>query len=109
MGAPAAAPEPTVSSVDPVVSAVWERPAEIPDSWTKQTLSFDEDGFGIPQPKNGPCGVLAVIQATLIARRFRATGKCDIEPFSNEDLAAALAECLWKCRNPEVVVASFNG
>jgi len=93
-----------------VVRLVWENPGSIPDSWSKQTLEFHGDaGFGFFQPKNGPCGVLAVIQATLITRRCKATGKCNVDPFSEEELAYAIAECLWKCRNPEVIMASFDG
>ena len=52
---------------------VWEdasRPP--PESWRVQGLAFSpEGGLGLPQAKNGPCGVLAAFQASLIARCHR--------------------------------------
>eukprot|EP00947_MAST-08B_sp_MAST-8B-sp1_P002785 g2785.t1 len=61
----------------PFFSFVWQS-KEIPDAWLSQTIEFGaEDGFagalGIPQPKNGPCGVLAALQALLI-KQYMAEG-----------------------------------
>lgn len=50
---------------------IWPEPAPLPDSWKNQRLdSFvDDNNSGIDmkmiQPLNGPCGVLAVVQAEL--------------------------------------------
>jgi hypothetical protein len=49
-------------------SAIWPEAKEplLPDSWKNQRLdAFDEATGGIVQPLNGPCGVLAVVQAEL--------------------------------------------
>ncbi|GAB5353064.1 hypothetical protein AAMO2058_000006300 [Amorphochlora amoebiformis] len=50
-------------------SLVWPEVANIPDSWIKQGMAFDQKvPIGIVQPKNGPCGVLAAVQAVLISQ-----------------------------------------
>lgn len=99
--------EEEVSSSSPppdVARIVWENPSDpIPDSWSEQTLALDPEHFGFVQPKNGPCGILAVLQASMIARRFKQNGCCIIDnPFTVDDLILSLSECLWKCRNPTV-------
>eukprot|EP01059_Diplonema_ambulator_P009944 TRINITY_DN19922_c0_g1_i1.p1 TRINITY_DN19922_c0_g1~~TRINITY_DN19922_c0_g1_i1.p1 ORF type:complete len:503 (+),score=66.18 TRINITY_DN19922_c0_g1_i1:41-1510(+) len=47
---------------------VWPDPGQpIPESWVEQCLEFKENTWGLVQGKNGPCGVLSVIQGYLIA------------------------------------------
>ena len=44
---------------------VWPELQPVPESWANQGLEFSADTFGIPQHKNGPCGVLAAVQAVV--------------------------------------------
>ena len=47
-------------------SPIWPDAQHIPDSWKNQRLDqFYDTTDGIIQPLNGPCGVLAVVQAEL--------------------------------------------
>jgi len=67
----------------------WVRPEELRPALGKAELAFTK--FGIVQPRNGPCGVLAAIQAVLIAGCY---GKADFGPEygpSSGDLAQAIA------------------
>mmetsp|Transcript_556 Transcript_556/g.1289 ORF Transcript_556/g.1289 Transcript_556/m.1289 type:complete len:456 (-) Transcript_556:2522-3889(-) len=48
--------------------AIWPAPAPLPESWQEQRLDdfvTDDDDLKLIQPRNGPCGVLAVLQAEL--------------------------------------------
>eukprot|EP00977_Amphora_coffeiformis_P009800 scaffold2256_cov166-Amphora_coffeaeformis.AAC.5 len=48
--------------------AIWPAPAPLPESWQEQRLDdfvTDDDDLKLIQPCNGPCGVLAVLQAEL--------------------------------------------
>ena len=47
---------------------VWPKNVQaIPESWINQKLEFsDEIKYGLVQHKNGPCGILSVIQAVMI-------------------------------------------
>jgi len=50
-------------------TVIWPEMKNIPEAWLKQGFSFDEKfPLGIVQPKNGPCGVLAAVQAVLISQ-----------------------------------------
>lgn len=50
------------------------------------------------QPKNGPCGVLSVIQAVLIAERIDRIGKCDANmPFSSQEIVRAIGSIIRVC------------
>ena len=57
-------------------------------------MAFD-DGLGIPQPKNGPCGVLAAMQASVIAHCHKTNTTFDLEyKPSPEVIAASIANML---------------
>ena len=46
-------------AVQDYISVVWPSPSDpIPEAWLGQSLAFT-CGLELPQPKNGPCGVLA--------------------------------------------------
>jgi hypothetical protein len=73
-----------------------------PDSWLCQGLSFDYfpdnatdwAGIGIPQLKNGPCGVLVAFQATVIANLMEAHRLVpNIRP-TDEDIVQAIIDIL---------------
>ncbi|KAL3915809.1 MAG: hypothetical protein SGILL_005470 [Bacillariaceae sp.] len=58
-------------------SAVWPETKELPESWKDQRLdAFDEATGGIVQPLNGPCGVLAVVQAELWLQQQQDSSSC---------------------------------
>lgn len=40
------------------LNVVWPSSEPLPEAWLGQSLAFT-DGLRLPQPKNGPCGVLA--------------------------------------------------
>jgi len=47
----------------------------IPESWLNQKLEFDANvPLGLIQYKNGPCGVLSIIQAVLISQSMGLDG-----------------------------------
>lgn len=83
-------------------TVVWGQTRDIPEAWTLQTLDFvslDQlktiesafTGFGMLQPKNGPCGLLAAIQAVLLAKCSKKTDFGPEYKPSTNDLAEALA------------------
>jgi len=84
---------------------VWPK-RETPDpSWTKQSLQFcdeKETGWngGIIQPKNGPCGVLAIINGLLLL-----DGAYQKEPnkikFNDNDIGRVILSILLMCRPKE--------
>ena len=69
-----------------------------PASWTEQPLTFadggDYAGVGLVQLKNGPCGVLAAVNAVLIEQCRRQAGWGPAFRPSDADLAAAVAAVL---------------
>ena len=102
-------------------SLVWEQPSEqVPDAWLKQGLAFE--GIGLPQHKNGPCGVLAAVQGRVVARLLRTEERATITADTTvtpEVLAATIAEMLTQCSSAQMltqctdeqptVVASWAG
>jgi hypothetical protein len=48
---------------------IWPEMSAINPAWVEQELRFVH-GLGLPQNKNGPCGVLAAIQAVIIAQNW---------------------------------------
>jgi len=72
------------------------------EAWLMQGISFSStpgEEIGIIQHKNGPCGVLAVIQALLLAFRS-SSGSLSIDitsPFSNEELVHCLTKIVERC------------
>eukprot|EP00757_Euglenozoa_sp_SAG-D1_P012510 gene12510-3671_t len=76
----------------PWYDVVWPERKEISPAWLEQTIEFGtEDGTrgGIVQPKNGPCGMLATIQATLWAESSEPEPWDQI--YSNEDVANVMS------------------
>eukprot|EP00468_Gymnochlora_sp_CCMP2014_P008435 CAMPEP_0167762466 /NCGR_PEP_ID=MMETSP0110_2-20121227/12786_1 /TAXON_ID=629695 /ORGANISM="Gymnochlora sp., Strain CCMP2014" /LENGTH=504 /DNA_ID=CAMNT_0007649349 /DNA_START=3 /DNA_END=1520 /DNA_ORIENTATION=- len=70
---------------------VWPEPIDIPRSWTEQGLEFSKDiPLGIAQPKNGPCGVLAAVQAVLVYQCRKRKEFSKEYKFTSEDLARAI-------------------
>jgi len=57
---------------------IWPEMTDIPESWLGQSLGFEESCPGIVQPKNGPCGVLAVVHG-LVLRQCLKEGKVTSE------------------------------
>lgn len=52
---------------------VWPEKVQIKSPWLEQELTFT-GGLGLPQKKNGPCGVLAAIHAVIIAQNWTTAG-----------------------------------
>eukprot|EP01061_Rhynchopus_euleeides_P047041 TRINITY_DN9229_c0_g2_i2.p1 TRINITY_DN9229_c0_g2~~TRINITY_DN9229_c0_g2_i2.p1 ORF type:complete len:547 (+),score=194.08 TRINITY_DN9229_c0_g2_i2:178-1641(+) len=101
-GGGAAAPAPFTTPF-PWYDLVWPEKAEIPESWSTQGIEFSkEDGarVGLLQRKNGPCGVLSVLQAYVIIElldQARAAGKPNFsldETPSDDIVCRALSRCL---------------
>lgn len=79
-------------------SVLWPSVEAPPEAWTQQRLDGGAAGvkLGISQPKNGPCGVLAVVHGLLLAEQHtRNVG--DVE-FSPEATARTLHTILARCR-----------
>merc|ERR1711865_191654 len=75
---------------------VWPELQPVPESWANQGLEFSADTFGIPQHKNGPCGVLAAVQAVVAAQAGDALSPTMV--VSDQMLASALAAMISQCR-----------
>jgi hypothetical protein len=94
-----------------IYSMVWQDAnREPPAAWMLQGLAFDaKGGLGLPQWENGPCGVLAVFQASVIARLHRtasADADADAAAFFQQGaaytpsrplIAATVADILLQC------------
>jgi len=76
-------------------SSVWPEIETIPDAWLKQGMNFDEKvHLGIVQPKNGPCGVLAAVQAVMISQCRKKQNFSEKYKPSAEDLGSAITAIL---------------
>lgn len=74
---------------------------EPPASWVQGVYFCDRPTlrFGLEQQEGGPCGVLAALQAHLLAGMFDRDGRFDLDPSDEtrrELLAAALSYVLWQ-------------
>jgi len=78
-----------------LVGVVASEPLSSP--WREQKLKFSEDGVGIVQEKNGPCGILTVIDGIIISGRLRRDGKVLGNPVDKEELSSVLAGIIEKC------------
>lgn len=79
---------------------IWPGIEPVPASWAEQGLEFSPDAFGIPQGKNGPCGVLAAVHAVVAAQAGAELGPN--MRVSDEALASALTAIIAQCRpSPE--------
>lgn len=79
---------------------VWPERAAIPEAWREQRLDC-QGGWagGIPQPKNGPCGVLAVVHALILVEQHRRDPlEIQVTP---DATAAAIHGILLRCRPEE--------
>eukprot|EP00966_Prymnesium_polylepis_P282670 6531523-Prymnesium_polylepis.1 len=71
--------------------------ASAPPAWLDQGFEFSSnplEACGIVQHANGPCGVLAVVNATLIAEAGR---PAPTQRLGTDALAGALATILLRC------------
>merc|ERR1712137_98571 len=81
------------------------------ESWKEQAITFSDkkdERIGIVQPKNGPCGVLAVIQAYLIANRLKDRKIDSNEPFSSKELIDALVQIISVCATNEASICTWE-
>ncbi|PNG99171.1 hypothetical protein TSOC_015057, partial [Tetrabaena socialis] len=84
-------------------SLLWGNQGVPPPSW-KQGFFFSRHAglqFGLVQRQGGPCGVLAAVQAHVLAALHKPTSGFNTTPRTPEQhaaLAAALAESLWAAR-----------
>mmetsp|Transcript_20836 Transcript_20836/g.38775 ORF Transcript_20836/g.38775 Transcript_20836/m.38775 type:complete len:516 (-) Transcript_20836:257-1804(-) len=65
------------------------------EAWLKQGIEcseHSEEALGLVQAKNGPCGVLTVINAILLANRFAQHGKFGSDKFEQSEIVEALAQ-----------------
>lgn len=77
---------------------IWPAAEVPPEAWREQRLDNGEGGWkgGIPQPKNGPCGVLAAVHSNVLAEQH-ARAPADIE-VSAEALGRIITQMLTRCR-----------
>jgi len=84
--------------------------AAAPPAWLEQGFEFStepESRVGIVQHKNGPCGVLAVVNAAVIAHLGCPLPSAAVD---DADLCAALGGILWRCASDgRVVLAKWEG
>eukprot|EP00933_Yihiella_yeosuensis_P036931 TRINITY_DN30782_c0_g1_i2.p1 TRINITY_DN30782_c0_g1~~TRINITY_DN30782_c0_g1_i2.p1 ORF type:complete len:556 (-),score=132.77 TRINITY_DN30782_c0_g1_i2:31-1524(-) len=82
-------------------TVIWPSVETPPEAWRDQRL--DSSGVdwagGISQPKNGPCGVLAVVHGLILADQYQKDVK-DIK-VTSEAVAKAITSILLKCRPEE--------
>jgi len=94
---PESVPEVSEASVPPWWNVIWPALQEPPDAWRLQRL--DSGGGwagGIPQPKNGPCGVIAVVHALVLAKQYkRPTDQIQV---CADDVASVIGDILLRCR-----------
>ena len=93
-GAGAGGPASTAPSFTPPFPwyrLVWPDDAPVPESWMAQDISFSEAEnarIGIVQRRNGPCGILSVLQAYLVIELHEEageTGSIDLNAVPSED------------------------
>ena len=79
-----------------------------PASWLKQGFSFtdiDGCGYGLVQNNGGPCGVLAAVNACLVAELVKGRDWTAPSPAKREAaLAKALAKIVTRCTNGRAVI-----
>ena len=70
-------------------------------AWTEQALTFDASSDDIPysqlglvQNKNGPCGVLALLNAVILSQHLNTNTATEFTPPTDDLLAAAIATLL---------------
>mmetsp|Transcript_15141 Transcript_15141/g.24133 ORF Transcript_15141/g.24133 Transcript_15141/m.24133 type:complete len:501 (+) Transcript_15141:176-1678(+) len=97
-------------------SSIWPEAKNIPDAWLTQGLSFDAKfPLGIVQPKNGPCGVLAAVQAVLISQCRKKENFSEKYKPSDEDLADAVVAILLQAakgkeeKDDPIIVCTWSG
>ncbi|CAE8728481.1 unnamed protein product, partial [Polarella glacialis] len=79
-------------------SIIWPSVEQPPEAWRNQRLDNGGDGWkgGIAQPKNGPCGVLAVVHGLILANQHsRDIAEIDVGP---DATAKAILDILLRCR-----------
>jgi len=79
-------------------SVLWPSVETPPEAWTQQRLDGGAAGIklGISQPKNGPCGVLAVVHGLILSEQHsRDVGDIEI---TAEAVAKAVHQILARCR-----------
>lgn len=108
----AAATSSSSSTLPDWFSIVWPSSvksiADIPEAWKIQTLQFEKAAdtdmiVALPQPRNGPCGVIAVIQAACLTeicleRRRNAASSSTPVAITDDILTTVLTKILWQAR-----------
>lgn len=82
-------------------TAVWPEAKPIHDAWLTQGLTFAEQAdsrVGLLQGLNGPCGVLAALNAIMIAQQMGNDGFGAGTSFTDNHIALAIAACIAQCR-----------
>jgi hypothetical protein len=123
-----------VGAADEAASMDWELPVwhglvwpagALPAAWVEQGFAFSgfaHDRLGIPQPMNGPCGVLAALHGRVVAQEIlaqRAAAAADVAApgfgpgweVTDAALARALGAVLVDCAGAggEVQLAAWVG
>ncbi|CAJ1348317.1 unnamed protein product [Effrenium voratum] len=94
--APAAATPAAPEAVPPWWAVIWPVAEEPPEAWRLQRLDPGEGwAGGFPQPKNGPCGVLAVVHALILAEQHK--NPMDQIQVRADAVAGAIVDILLRC------------
>lgn len=75
-------------------SLIWQNHEPVPAAWLDQELQFEAGTIGLLQTKNGPCGVLAVINAVIIVQLDITNPKT---PLGLDALVSTLAAIISQC------------
>jgi len=94
MLAPPAAPQ---VETPPWWRVIWPADVAPPEAWRDQRMEPDPSWQGgLPQPKNGPCGVLAIVHAEiLLVQHSLDVSSIKVSP---DAVAAAICRILLRCR-----------
>eukprot|EP00038_Savillea_parva_P012760 m.206776 g.206776 ORF g.206776 m.206776 type:complete len:532 (+) comp23479_c0_seq1:99-1694(+) len=82
-------------------------PSPAPPSWADQGFQWsDATGVGLTQRANGPCGILAAVNAEVVARMGRPDPQT---PVPDRELTGTLAAVLARCATSDcITVASWE-
>jgi len=98
-GAAGASADASASDWPSWVTVIFDRGTQPSEAWTEQEVACSDhkgEEIGLVQHKNGPCGVLATLNAILVAERLR-KGQALNTKFSRDEFASAIASIIRRC------------
>ncbi|GMH74801.1 hypothetical protein TL16_g06560 [Triparma laevis f. inornata] len=105
-GAPPPPPTPPTSTLSPAAKILFDFPtyASLPEAWTNQPLIFNDTSsnfsLGLPQNKNGPCGILVSINALLLSQTLNLRPDANLTitpPPTPDEIYTLVSSILTRC------------